>query len=99
MMRFLKLLQLMVLIGEAVFSIQASAVLPPAYLSIPQFKACLGTVSKGTWTAYCLPKRRPKGCSIQRWHRIKQSAPPDQCPPVQQSSHCDHPSDGIDGKL
>jgi len=43
---------------------------PPAYLSVPEFKDCLGTNSKGASSVVCMPKDMPKKCKKDNWTKI-----------------------------
>ena len=40
----------------------AFAALPPAYLSVPKWKLCVGDYQAGSARFYCLPKHKPKTC-------------------------------------
>ena len=48
----------------------SSKVLPPAYLSVPGFKACLETQDKGAWQLWCLPQKKPEKCSDDSWQQL-----------------------------
>lgn len=48
----------------------ATAVLPPKYLSVEGFQQCLATKNMGTWAAWCLPHAKPKGCSLNSWRQL-----------------------------
>ncbi len=51
-------------------SSHAMAALPPQYLSVPDFKRCLSSQSKGTWQAWCVPKQKPTGCPQSSWDAL-----------------------------
>ena len=51
-------------------NMKTTQVLPPAYLQVPNYKQCLQTVDKGTWTAWCMPKTQPQGCSDDNWKAL-----------------------------
>ncbi len=48
-------------------------VLPPAYLKVKNFKACLAQADQGTWKAWCLPSQRPKNCPVSSWKQLQVS--------------------------
>ena len=64
-----------ILMGGTVFAVDhlghGNRVLPPAYLSVPDFKLCLKTHSMGTWSAYCLPAQQPKACPLDSWKQLQ----------------------------
>lgn len=45
-------------------------VTPPHYLDVKGFKKCLKSKSMGSWDAWCLPARKPAGCSHASWHEL-----------------------------
>ena len=45
-------------------------ILPPAYLSVSDWKQCLAIENKGTWKAYCLPQKRLSNCPIASWKKL-----------------------------
>lgn len=51
-------------------ALNSNALLPPRYLSIPDFQRCLGTKNMGTWTAWCIPQARPIKCPQSSWHEL-----------------------------
>jgi hypothetical protein len=51
--------------------IGGNKVLPPKYLSVPQFKKCLSQKDMGTYKSWCLPEHQPKGCPDASWERLK----------------------------
>ncbi|WP_440617742.1 hypothetical protein [Cysteiniphilum sp. 6C5] len=51
-------------------NMKTAQVLPPAYLQVAGFKQCLQTVDKGTWSAWCMPKTQPQGCSDASWKAL-----------------------------
>lgn len=50
---------------------QANAVLPPRYLSVPDFQQCLSQQSKGTYDTVCLPAARPAHCPAASWKALR----------------------------
>jgi len=46
------------------------AVLPPKYLSVPEWKSCVGTVTKGSAQFICLPSQKPKDCLESSWKEL-----------------------------
>jgi hypothetical protein len=54
-----------------VASADAASVLPPKYLSVPDFQACLSKQSEGTYEAICLPTQRPAVCPRKSWHTLR----------------------------
>lgn len=57
----------------------AFALLPPKYLSVPHFKSCLSQKNMGTWTAYCLPQKKPRACPLNAWHQVLRDNSLNQC--------------------
>ena len=47
-------------------------VLPPKYLSIDGFKACLDTQTKGSAVFYCMPNAKPDACSDESWTKLNE---------------------------
>lgn len=43
------------------------AVLPPRYLSVPEWQSCVGTVKKGSADFVCLPAEKPETCPDTSW--------------------------------
>jgi hypothetical protein len=44
--------------------------LPPAYLSVDGFKACMATKDMGGWTSYCMPAQKPSDCQLSSWDEL-----------------------------
>jgi len=42
----------------------------PKYLSVPHWKACVHTVTKGTADFVCLPERQPDSCPSESWKTL-----------------------------
>jgi len=57
-----------------------TAALPPKYLSVPAFKRCLATQSKGSYQVWCLPASRPEACPRSSWASLTDLQGPDQLP-------------------
>jgi hypothetical protein len=49
---------------------QYSSLQPPEYLSVPDFKKCLGTKNMGTWKSWCLPKEMSASCPADSWDKL-----------------------------
>ena len=47
------------------------AALPPAYLSINGWQACVFSQSKGSWKSLCLPNTKPSGCKSKAWQLLQ----------------------------
>jgi hypothetical protein len=45
--------------------------LPPAYLKVKGFKACMGEKDMGTWRSICLPSAKPSGCAQSSWQQLQ----------------------------
>jgi hypothetical protein len=58
---------------------------PPCYLSVPDFKDCLGTVDMGGWTSWCMPTAQAKACPD------KSSALLEECQKIQPMPLCPAP--------
>ena len=43
----------------------------PKYLSIPGYDKCISSVNLGTYTALCLPRKKPNACLKDAWDQIK----------------------------
>jgi hypothetical protein len=46
-------------------------VLPPLYLSVPNFRQCTNVTQMGTSSVLCLPATQPFGCSLDSWRRLQ----------------------------
>ena len=64
MHRYTKRLWLVIICSALFAGVVANvfAVLPPKYLAIKDFKQCLAVKNMGTWSAWCLPQKRPDKC-------------------------------------
>ena len=51
---------------------ETTSVLPPKYLSIPNFQLCLGEKDMGTWTSYCMLKTKPAKCPKTSWRQLNE---------------------------
>ncbi|MCF6765353.1 LysM peptidoglycan-binding domain-containing protein [Thiotrichales bacterium 19S3-7] len=51
---------------------ESKQALPPAYLSVKGFKACLSEKSMGSWNAYCMPEIKPNLCDEDAWIKLSQ---------------------------
>lgn len=51
---------------------ETTSVLPPKYLSVPNFELCLGEKDMGTWTSYCMLKTRPANCPKESWKKLNE---------------------------
>ena len=60
--------------------IGAETAIPPRYLSIPQWQACMGTQVIDTYTIYCLPATQKAGCSTTTWQALNQLSGKDALP-------------------
>jgi hypothetical protein len=47
-----------------------AALLPPQYLAVPEFSACLQAETKGSYTAWCMPAAQPSACAINSWQQL-----------------------------
>ena len=54
--------------------------LPPKYLSIDVFKACLSTQTKGSAIFYCMPDSKPDACSAESWTKLNELEGSDKMP-------------------
>lgn len=57
------------------------AALPPKYLEVDEFGQCLAEQSKGTYTAWCMPVKRPKACPRPSWEHLRTLKGRDAVPP------------------
>lgn len=52
--------------------IVSSKVLPPPYLSVKNFKKCLGTKKEDSYSVYCLPTTKPSLCPKESWKKLNE---------------------------
>ncbi len=48
--------------------------LPPAYLSVAHWQQCAVTETRGTYKAWCLPRKQPKSCPDVSWKKLANKA-------------------------
>jgi len=58
---------------------QCQGALPPAYLTIPNWKHCAGEKEMGTWTAHCIPAEKPPACPEASWTELKEKTKWENC--------------------
>lgn len=46
------------------------AMLPPKYLSVPEWQSCVETVTKNSTEFVCLPGERPANCPLASWKQL-----------------------------
>ena len=51
-------------------AINCSAVLPPKYLGVTDFKQCLATRVINTYSAWCMPDKKPENCPATSWEQL-----------------------------
>jgi len=56
-----------------------AAILPPKYLSVPDWKNCVGEVTRGSAQFICLPAKKPKGCPYRSWKKLHKLNEIDPC--------------------
>ena len=61
---------LLILSSSSVFALHQQA-LPPAYLSVDGFDACLSSEEIGSSSQYCLPNQKPEDCKGQAWDALQ----------------------------
>ena len=61
---------LLILSSNSVFALHQQA-LPPAYLSVDGFDACLSSKEIGSSSQYCLPNQKPEGCTTNAWSDLQ----------------------------
>ena len=54
----------------AALALPVYAVLPPAYLSVPDFK-CLAEQNQGSYGSWCQPAKKPKACPRVSWRQLR----------------------------
>lgn len=57
-------------LGALGWALNASAMLPPKYLSVHKWQDCVGSYTKGSAQFVCIPAKKPKGCSHASWKRL-----------------------------
>ena len=55
----------------AALALPVYAVLPPAYLSVPDFKQCLSEQNEGSYSSWCQPTKKPKTCPRVSWRQLR----------------------------
>lgn len=55
----------------AVLTLPVYAVLPPKYLSVPDFKQCLSEQNEGSYSSWCQPAKKPKACPRVSWRQLR----------------------------
>nr|WP_321467511.1 hypothetical protein [uncultured Desulfobulbus sp.] len=58
-----------------------SAVAPPKYLEIKNFKQCLTTQKFDTWEGWCMPALKPETCPAESWEQLNALDENDKVPP------------------
>lgn len=54
----------------AAFAGSSSAVTPPKYLEIKDFKLCLAIQKFDTWEGWCMPAQKPGTCPAESWQQL-----------------------------
>ena len=67
----MRLTSLMIGITLTFFAATSFARLPPKYLSVPHYKHCVSTVTRGMAQYICLPAGKPAGCPQASWDTLK----------------------------
>lgn len=68
------------LISATAFAdVASTSVLPPKYLSVPQWQSCVGTVTKGSAQFICLPTKKPAACPSSSWKALLKLHEIDNC--------------------
>lgn len=55
----------------AALALPVYAVLPPKYLSVPDFKQCLAEQNEGSYNSWCQPAKKPKTCPHVSWRQLR----------------------------
>jgi len=58
----------------------SSAVLPPKYLAVKDFKQCLATQQINSYSAWCMPSEKPQSCPQASWDELKALTGADRVP-------------------
>ncbi|MEC5206436.1 hypothetical protein QF022_001392 [Vogesella perlucida] len=58
-------------IALTILSLPVYAVLPPKYLSVPDFKQCLSEQNEGSYSSWCQPAKKPKACPRVSWRQLR----------------------------
>lgn len=61
---------LFILINTA-FAVVPTRLLPPKYLSVSEWKACVSTKKTGSAYFVCLPKNKPNTCPVSSWEALQ----------------------------
>jgi len=61
-----------IITGLFLLAISAStlAMLPPKYLSVPEWQSCVKTTTKESAQFVCLPAERPANCPLESWKAL-----------------------------
>jgi hypothetical protein len=55
----------------AAIALPVYAVLPPQYLSVPDFQQCLAEQNEGSYSSWCQPAKKPKACPRTSWRQLR----------------------------
>ena len=56
--------------GDRMIFGEPSGMMPPAYLSVPQYKACVDKKNMGSWSSICKPAEKPVDCPADSWEQL-----------------------------
>ena len=73
-------------------AINCSAVLPPKYLGVKNFKQCLATQVINTFSAWCMPDKKPENCPTTSWEQLNSFTELDKLPDCSYNSNVATPS-------
>ena len=57
----------------------AWSMVPPKYLSVPHWKECTSSETKGGAEFYCLPGKKPLLCPKESWKKLTKEKMMDRC--------------------
>jgi hypothetical protein len=69
------------------YSASSLALLPPQYLSVPQWQSCVGKMTKGSAEFICLPAKKPDNCLGASWQSLLTLDEIDRCPVLKRNAH------------
>lgn len=66
----MKMTRIAIGVLAAVLTTTCWSMVPPKYLSVPNWQSCTGEVTRGTAQFYCLPDSRPAACPKSSWKML-----------------------------
>lgn len=58
--------------SKAPMIVGGPATATPKYLSVPNFRDCMGSIDHDGWSGWCMLKKRPDNCSRLSWNALQE---------------------------